>query len=262
MALFSAARLRTISRLRQLSGQRLFSWRANAEQKINSGGISKVSDAAPLGTHTPPLAIRSLLVGSATALATPLFPVIGFNAVMLRYLDPAQRLAVTGGSSLLMFSAMTLVPNAFYYAPLLLPFAVGNGITSAALYTISDRCAGGPVNLAEYKIGPVPLFGPAVGVATAFAAPFTYPVCWALVWPESSAGEAIMETELYNAIFGLCTEPFVVFLLGTTGAAAGGLLHLGLRPLVVGVPGFDWNKLAGTYQHHPVLLCPIARLSI
>ena len=245
---------------------------ANMEKISNNGGISKIRDGVSLGTHTPPLAIRSLLVGSATTLATPLFPVIGIYSFMSSFVDPHLRWIVAGGSSLFMFSTIALIPNAFYYVPLLLPFAVGNGITSGVLYLASDICAGGPVNLAKLKIGPVwlfggllstkppALFGPALGVATAFAAPFTYPLCWALVWPESGAGQFIMDAELYNFIFNLyIRDLFVPSALVITGAAAGGLLHEGLRPVMVGVPGFDWGKIAGTYRHH-VSWCPLTQL--
>ena len=35
-----------------------------------------------------------------------------------------------GGTSMVSYSIMTLVPNAFYYAPVLLPFALGNGVVA------------------------------------------------------------------------------------------------------------------------------------
>ena len=64
--------------------------------------------------------MRAGLVGSATALATPLFPVIGLNQLVFRYLTPQQRLVLAGGSSMAYFSAMVLSPKLFWYAPLLL----------------------------------------------------------------------------------------------------------------------------------------------
>ena len=108
--------------------------------------------AAPVG-ETPPLPVRAGLVGATTALATPLFPVIGFNQLAFRFLDPATRMALTGGVSMLYFSAVTLTPEAMRWAPLMLPFAVGNGATAGALYLGADVAAGGP--LALQATGPV-----------------------------------------------------------------------------------------------------------
>ena len=226
MVLIFTVGLRGGNRLIHRGRRRLFSWRADVEKIVKQGGLPIAH--APVGEHTPPLAIRSLLVGSATALATPLFPVIGFNFFAKRFLDPVQRMAITGGGSVLVYSAMTLLPNAFYYAPLLLPFAVGNGVTAAGLYIASDVAAGGPHNLADLKLGGVPVFGSAIGVATAFAAPFTYPAAWTLVWPESGAGQHVMDGDLYNAIFQVCiNNEFMPFILGATGATAGALIHAG-----------------------------------
>ncbi|CAJ1341284.1 unnamed protein product, partial [Effrenium voratum] len=90
-----------------------------------------IAQAPPASTERaeePPLLVRSSLVAASTALMTPLFPVIGFNQLVFRYATPEMKLALHGGTSMVYFSAMTLVPNAFYYAPILLPFALGNGL--------------------------------------------------------------------------------------------------------------------------------------
>ena len=45
---------------------------------------------------------------------------------------------------MLYFSAMVLCPNAFFYAPIILPFALGNGVTAGSLYVLLEKSLGGP----------------------------------------------------------------------------------------------------------------------
>ena len=201
-------------------------------------------------SETPPLPVRAGLVGSATALATPLFPVIGLNQLVFRYLTPQQRLALAGGSSMAYFSAMVLSPKLFWYAPLLLPFALGNGATAAAAYAAADGAAGGPRALAAWRALGVPLAGPALGVVTALAAPLTYPLSFALAWPDPNASGAALwaaasDPELYDMVRWLAYNEVMVPCLAVTGAVSGLLLHVGLEPLVVGRPGWPWPRLAG-----------------
>jgi hypothetical protein len=45
------------------------------------------------------------------------------------------------------YSIMTLVPNAFYYAPVLLPFALGNGVVAGRKFRFelsAETTAGDP----------------------------------------------------------------------------------------------------------------------
>ena len=224
---------------------------------------------APSGTavsHQPPLAIRTSLVGGATALATPLFPIIGLNQLVFRYLPPQTRMAITGGTSFAYFSAMTLVPNIFYYAPLLVPFAIGNGVTAAASYIALEAAAGGPDKLKDWniKLGSggvaIPVAGPAIGMATALAAPLTYPLTFALAWSpasptvtaeaEAAAAQAqawawAYDPAVYEMVRELAYNQVMVPCLLTTGFASGLLLHVPLQPLVVGVDGVAWPQLAG-----------------
>lgn len=44
-----------------------------------------------------------------------------------------------GGTSMVSYSIMTLTPQAFYYAPILLPFAVGNGVVAGRGRPSEDR---------------------------------------------------------------------------------------------------------------------------
>ena len=158
---------------------------------LSSPSLSSTS-SAPLasGGHVPPLLVRGSLVGATTALMTPLFPIIGFNQLVFRFVSPAGRVAIHGGTSMLYFSAMVLAPDAFFYAPVLLPFAIGNGVMASATYVVAEAVAGGPAALAALKIGPVPVAGPIIGAATALLAPNLYPACFAIVWPNLGPGSS------------------------------------------------------------------------
>ena len=205
--------------------------------------------AVPVG-ETPPLPVRAGLVGATTALATPLFPVIGFNQLAFRFLDPATRMALTGGVSMLYFSAVTLTPEAMRWAPLMLPFAVGNGATAGALYLGADVAAGGP--LALQATGPV--VGVALGVATALLAPLTYCVTWPLCMGGDAAArvggaglvpyDADILTFATDMLFG---EWSFIWLpcFATTGAVAGFASHFLLERAIVGARGVPWPQLAG-----------------
>eukprot|EP00929_Paragymnodinium_shiwhaense_P108867 TRINITY_DN75217_c0_g1_i1.p1 TRINITY_DN75217_c0_g1~~TRINITY_DN75217_c0_g1_i1.p1 ORF type:complete len:610 (+),score=47.79 TRINITY_DN75217_c0_g1_i1:53-1882(+) len=200
----------------------------------------------------PPLLVRSGLVGAATALLTPVFPIIGFNQLVFRFCDPATRAAINGGTSMLYFSAAVLMPKAFYYAPLLLPFAVGNAVTAAATYTVAERLTGGPQALADWKLWIIPLAGPIIGLVTAILAPYTFPWSWSLVYPEPGDGtgyddapDKITAKDITQFLFGNEFRWLVLPCLATTGAAAGLLIDVMIRPLILGVPGMPWQKLAG-----------------
>ncbi|OLQ09960.1 hypothetical protein AK812_SmicGene6364 [Symbiodinium microadriaticum] len=279
-----------------------------------SEDASRSRSEVPVLREEPPLPVRALLVGSTTALMTPLFPVIGFNQLVFRYATPEMKMALHGGTSMLYFSAMTLMPNAFYYAPILLPFAIGNGVTAGAFYLGADLLAGGPkvytqgyrppecrpmkVTLAAsadcFAIGYVVLAimwreclpayrdpklkmrmhhlppahrlmgltcvdprsvnttfylaGPLLGLATAFAVPFTYPHLWNLVYSVD-----VFEDDIESAnkfIFNACFNSWFGPCLATTGVASGLIIHAFLRPVILGVPGWPWPRLAGGVLRH------------
>ena len=96
----------------------------------------------------------------------------------------------------------------------------------------------------------MPLAGPALGVVTALAAPLTYPLSFALAWPDPNASGAALwaaasDPELYDTVRWLAYNEVMVPCLAVTGAVSGLLLHVGLEPLVVGRPGWPWPRLAG-----------------
>eukprot|EP00928_Gymnodinium_smaydae_P080647 TRINITY_DN64303_c0_g1_i1.p1 TRINITY_DN64303_c0_g1~~TRINITY_DN64303_c0_g1_i1.p1 ORF type:complete len:679 (+),score=130.51 TRINITY_DN64303_c0_g1_i1:206-2038(+) len=204
-------------------------------------GAAGSSAGDPDDGSRPPLLVRTALVGATTALMTPLFPVIGFNQLVFRFVDPATRAAIHGGTSMLYFSAMTLMPNAFYYAPVLLPFAVGNGVTAASVYLAADVAAGGPGRLASFKLAFIPLAGPLLGVAIALLVPLTYPISWGLVY----GGTDMFNAELYDLIFTYCYNWIMLPCLTMTGLASGLIIHAAIRPVMVGVQGIPWANLSG-----------------
>lgn len=48
--------------------------------------------------------------------------------------DPSR----LGGTSMVSYSIMTLLPQAFYYAPILLPFAIGNGMVAGRSWSCAN----------------------------------------------------------------------------------------------------------------------------
>lgn len=207
---------------------------------MSSAGVALTGQEGP----QPPLVVRAGLVGATTALMTPLFPVIGFNQLVFRFVDPVTRTAINGGTSMLYFSCMVLVPKVFFYAPLMLPFALGNGVTSGILYLALEAGAGGPEALAALRVGPFPVAGPLLGLATALLVPFVYPISWSAVYPEVSS--MLMEPSTWDFIWSICYENNIVPpCLATTGLAVGAVTHLFLKPVIVGIPGVPWTTSAG-----------------
>ena len=78
---------------------------------------------------------------ATTALMTPMYPIIGFNQLVFRYLSPPMQAALSSGTGMLYFSAMVLGPHSVYYAPMLLPFAASNAVVSAAVVPVAVATA-------------------------------------------------------------------------------------------------------------------------
>ena len=220
--------------------------RARTGVTVGSGGGSGKWPGlyGHINTIVPPLAVRAGLVGAATALMTPAFPVIGFTQLVFRFLDPVTRMALSGGGSFLLFSAMVLLPKSFYYAPILLPLAIGNAITASGLYLLLDLGVGGPAALAAARVLAIPVAGIGIGLGTALLAPFSYPLAFAVAFPEMEGFRA-GDPELYAWIREVVFSWWLFPAVAGTGTCAGGLLHGFLRPLLVGVPGVPWPRLAG-----------------
>lgn len=196
----------------------------------------------------PPFPVRATLVGATTALATPIFSIIGLNQLLFRFSDPTTNLALTGGSTPLYFSVMVLFPNENYYAPLLLPFAVGNGLVATGVYTAAEVGAGGPAQLVSARFLFIPVAGPLIGFLTAVFAPFVYPLSFAVVFPTADFWEVAATPKIYSQIFDIClgTYGWILFpCLASTGLISGFFIHIVLKHLVLGVPGIAWQKLSG-----------------
>mmetsp|Transcript_18703 Transcript_18703/g.60980 ORF Transcript_18703/g.60980 Transcript_18703/m.60980 type:complete len:458 (-) Transcript_18703:154-1527(-) len=146
---------------------------------------------------------------------------------------------------MLYFSAMVLAPKSFFWAPLLLPFAVGNSVVASGVYLAADLAAGGPVALSKFKLGPLPLTGPLIGAATAVTVPLAYPASWAIVYQGQESSGQLMDPELYSLIYNMCYNSFMFPCLLTTGVGAGFIIHIVLQPLVLGVAGIPWTRLTG-----------------
>ena len=102
-----------------------------------------------LPKHEPPLPIRVALVSATTALATPVFPAIGFVNLFLRVVLPEAKLRATISTSIgsvLSFATWTLIPAFYNVAPAILPCAVGNGVVAGATYGVIDAVSGGPTS--------------------------------------------------------------------------------------------------------------------
>jgi len=89
----------------------------------------------------------------------------------------------TSIGSILSFACWTIVPYSYNIAPLILPFAISNGISAGFGYAILDVSTGGPKH-SEVLKNPI-LTGGGIGAFTGFVAPnFLY-------------GEA------YNVLYGI-----------------------------------------------------------
>lgn len=189
----------------------------------------------------PPLPIRAALVGSGVCLATPLFPVIGFVQLVYRIApSTATRLTLLGGGAgILSFAAHTLVPNMYYYAPLLFPFALSNAVCSAGTYFVLDALWGRDVrSLASLRVLHMPVMGAVVGGLTGALAPMLY-------WPVCSSfydlQVAISAEGMTNFFYNYYILPFSV----TTGLIAGCMLHNVLALCILGIRGQSWIISAG-----------------
>jgi len=172
---------------------------------------------------------------------TPAFPPIILAQLIGRFVDPMVRRVLTGGTTLLWFTTMVMMPNSFYYAPILLPFALGNAATAASFYLVADLTVG-PAALAGATFWSFPLAGVAIGVATALFAPLTYPSTMAVCWPDLDHNGSL---EMYDLILGTVFSWWLLPAIIGTGVVVGAPVHALLRPLILGVPGKPWPRLAG-----------------
>jgi hypothetical protein len=187
--------------------------------------------------HIPPLPIRVALVSVTTALCTPAFPAIGLFNLCLRVVVPEPRLrAATAGAwgTLLTYCAGTMTPALYQLAPVLLPFAVGNGIAAGIAYGVLDVVSGGP----NSRVLRNPLAGVGIGAMVGLVAP---PVCYGPVFWGLYGVEGVSQS--MQIIFQM---PFVLWTSVATGAVAG----LAMYPLLYfptnGIRAMHWTSFSGT----------------
>jgi hypothetical protein len=204
-----------------------------------TAATAKVVKAADTTTpHQPPLPVRVALVSATTALATPVFPAIGFVNLFLRVVLPEPHLRATISTSIgtvLSFATWTLVPAFYSVAPVILPCAIGNGLVAGATYAAVDVASGGPTSRVLRRN---PLAAGGIGAVTGIVAPyFLYgPVCSAMY-----GIEGVTESTRFLLAF-----PFATQVTMATGFVAG----LAMYPLLYfpmnGIRGLHWIYFSGT----------------
>ena len=200
----------------------------------------RLSDAtATPPSSVAPFPIRCTIVGAATAVATPLFPVIGSYRLAC-YLVPNKgaRLMIVGSAAgVFSFAIRDALPYLVDHAELIAPMALANGGVAAVSYGALEAINGGPAKLLDRAsnmlprfapiwlkaAGPAAVVGAGIGLATALLAPYTYATL-----TEWHFGIEIPSTaRLIDRLIPV-TAP--------TGFVAGALLGPTLRPAITGSP--------------------------
>ena len=198
-----------------------------------------MSTATPPPSSVAPFPIRCTIVGAATAVATPLFPVIGSYRLAC-YLVPNKgaRLMIVGSAAgVFSFAIRDALPYLVDHAELIAPMALANGGVAAVSYGALEAINGGPAKLLDRAsnmlprfapmwlkaAGPAAVVGAGIGLATALVAPYTYATL-----TEWHFGIDIPSTaRLIDRLIPV-TAP--------TGFVAGALLGPTLRPAIKGSP--------------------------
>ena len=188
----------------------------------------------------PPYPLRIALVSSSTALCTPCFPAIGLVNLFLRTsigrpLGNSLKWS-NGIGCVVSFATWTLIPYNYQIAPLLLPFAIGNGLTAGSIYAtvegLSLLTLRKGTSLSVSSKGPWLAGG--IGAMTGYVAPhYVY-------------------GEVYNQLYGiteigdvcdwLMSVPFMTEVSISTGFVAGMALYPMLHFPMKGIPGVPyWN---------------------
>eukprot|EP00586_Coscinodiscus_wailesii_P013978 CAMPEP_0172501990 /NCGR_PEP_ID=MMETSP1066-20121228/155578_1 /TAXON_ID=671091 /ORGANISM="Coscinodiscus wailesii, Strain CCMP2513" /LENGTH=516 /DNA_ID=CAMNT_0013277085 /DNA_START=71 /DNA_END=1618 /DNA_ORIENTATION=+ len=217
----------------RLSTTNRISFICTKRHQLSTASITKTRPDTII--HTPPFPVRVALVSSATALATPVFPAIGLVNAFLRIVLPEPTLRATFSGFLgtvTSFAFWTVIPNSYGVGPLLVPFAMGNGLCAGAAYAFVDVVSGGPKGLKN----PI-LVGGGIGAFTgAFAPLYCYgPLFYQLYGVES----------IFDSIHALYQVPFMAQISVMTGFIAGGMMHPLLYFFASGVKGVPWLNFSG-----------------
>ena len=187
-------------------------------------------------------------IPTGTALCTPIFPAIGFVNVCLRvafHSSPSheqllRKLSASIGS-ILSFACWTVVPFSYEIAPLLLPFALSNGICAGVGYALLDISTGGPkvaattssINILKNPI----LTGGGIGAFTGFVAPnYLYGEAFHILYGMEGVTPLIQQ---FMAV------PFVTGISTTTGFVAGSAMYPLLHYPIFGLEHVPWTYFSG-----------------
>lgn len=187
--------------------------------------------------HQPPLAARIALVSSATALATPAFPALGFLYAVIRVTvpDPNLRKVMEGRwGTVLSFTTWTLLPKLYHgaIASLIFPCAMGNALVAGCAYGCLDLISGGPKG-SNAVLFQKPWIGTGIGATVGFVAPSNvYGPMFEVMYGLDGM------TQSMNYIMSV---PFATEVSVVTGAVAGTLLHPLLYVPIQGINGIHWG---------------------
>ena len=199
--------------------------------------VSTTIHATPK-SHEPPLAVRVALVSTSTAICTPVFPAIGFVNAALRIMMPdpqlRQKISASAGT-ILNIAFWYILPFSYDVAPILLPFAIGNGIVAGTAYGCLDVLSGGP----QSKILKNPLItGGGIGAFTGIVAPtLVYGQVYSAIYGIEGISELVRQ--------GLGLMPFALQISGATGFVAGMALYPILHYPMFGINNVHWVNFSG-----------------
>ena len=149
-------------------------WKSSATETTTTASPQQRQNAIT-DHHQPPLAARIALVSSATALATPAFPALGFLYAIIRVTipDPNLRKVMEGRwGTVLSFTTWTLLPKLYHgaIASLIFPCAIGNALVAGCAYGCLDVISGGPKG-SNAALLQKPWIGTGIGATVGFVAP-------------------------------------------------------------------------------------------
>lgn len=210
-------------------------WKSSATD--TTATASQQQQNAITDHHQPPLAARIALVSSATALATPAFPALGFLYAIIRVTvpDPNLRKVMEGRwGTVLSFTTWTLLPKLYHgaIASLIFPCAIGNALVAGCAYGCLDVISGGPKG-SNAALLQKPWIGTGIGATVGFVAPNNV---YGPIFEVMYGLDGMTQSMNYIMSVPFATEVSVV-----TGAVAGTILHPLLYYPIQGINGIHWG---------------------
>ncbi|KAL7453157.1 hypothetical protein ACHAWC_004827 [Mediolabrus comicus] len=210
-------------------------WKSSATETTATASQQQQQNA--IIDYHQPLAARIALVSSATALATPAFPALGFLYAIIRVTvpDPNLRKVMEGRwGTVLSFTTWTLLPKLYHgaIASLIFPCAMGNALVAGCAYGCLDVISGGPKG-SNAVLFQKPWIGTGIGATVGFVAPSNV---YGPMFEVMYGLEGMTQSMNYIMSVPFATEVSVV-----TGAVAGTLLHPLLYVPIQGINGIHWG---------------------